>query len=217
MRPMRSLLPCVAVACVAALASPEARAQDRPGDRLRERLAEKTPVGGLRTELGRFFDAKEKGDKAAANEAAAKARKSWESLPEGLRTQIESKHPGTTERMKALEQEFDLPAESVTKTGTGPGGKVTGEGTVTKDGNTTTGTGSVTGPNGKTATGEGTATKDGNTVTGSGSVTGPNGKTATGEGTATKDGNTVTGSGSVTGPNGKTATGEGTATKDGNT
>jgi len=60
----------------------------------------------------------------------------------------------------------------------------------------------------------GTANKKGNTVTGSGDVTGPQGRSAHGEGTATKQDGTVSGSGTVTTSGGKKATVSGSGSKE---
>src|SRR6267142_535335 len=70
--------------------------------------------------------------------------------------------------------------------------------TTTKDGNTVTRHGTVTGPNGKTTSSSAGWTKDGNTVTRDGSTTGPNGGTVSSHGTWTKDGNTITHEGTTT-------------------
>src|SRR6266850_2187557 len=70
--------------------------------------------------------------------------------------------------------------------------------TTTKDGNTVTRHGTVTGPNGKTTTSESTTTRSGNTVTRVGTTTGPKGKKVTTQSTWTKDGNTITHEGTTT-------------------
>jgi len=118
--------------------------------------------------------------------ASAKGGKDFEPIPAGVHmaicTQVidlgwqpqNGKYPAPKHQVYL---KFEIPDHQVTWT---------------KDGNTVTRHGTVTGPNGKTTTSESTTTRSGNTVTRVGTTTGPKGKKVTTQNTWTNDGNTIT-------------------------
>jgi hypothetical protein len=93
------------------------------------------------------------------------------------------------------------------KTATGPHGS-TASSSVTRKGNTVTGTGTVNGARGNTATGKATVSKTATGTAGTATVTGPKGGTSTASGTATPNGNgTTTVAGTATGARGNSRSG----------
>ena len=112
-------------AIVAGLFVAQVDAQE--GRMFRERYKEKLQqVADLRAAVQQFFEAKSSGDRDAALKAAARAREVWQGIPEGMRSRIETNHPGTGERLTGLAQEFDQPdtdtpaQTSSSPTGTAP-------------------------------------------------------------------------------------------------
>jgi hypothetical protein len=105
---------------------------------------------------------------------------------------------------------LSLPATPVVfaqKTVTGKHGS-TASSSVTRKGNTVTGTGSVTGARGNSATGKATVTKTATGTSGTATINGPKGGTSTASGTATPNGNgTTTVAGTATGPRGTARSG----------
>ncbi|MBM4034441.1 MAG: hypothetical protein FJ291_22070 [Planctomycetes bacterium] len=221
---LRSVLASATVVLsLATLANAEGTWREKIKERVAEKLKEtQGQIATLRQAVADFFAAKDAANREAALAAVAKARQAWQALPESFRSKIEEKRPGTSERLKALHEEYDLPDEPATLNAsgavTGPAGKtVTREDTWTREGNTITRDGSVTGPGGKTATIEGTTTREGNTVTRDTTVTGPGGKTVEQDVTWKKDGNTVTRDGQTTTSGGKSVTSQDTFARNGNT
>jgi len=208
---------------VLGLATPAGAADWR--DEARKRLVERRrQLEDLQEHVRDFYEARARGDRDAAMQAAEEAEKAWQALPDAFRAQVEKKHGGVADRIKNLRREWHPPEAA------GRSGQVTHEGTITspngrtvtredlwtKEGNTLTREGTRTGPGGRTAVKEATWTKEGKTVTRDGSTTGPGGKKVTSHDTWTRDGNTVQRDGATTGPGGRTATRKDLWTREGN-
>ena len=111
-------------------------------EQFRERMKK---VREMRWAALEFFAAKESGNREVAMAAADKAKSLWQGLPEKWQKAIEERHPGTSERIVGLREEYDVPEPTaLARPAEAPeGGKaVTTQGT--KDGNTLTHQGSVT-------------------------------------------------------------------------